>query len=209
MRKFAQSLQAYFKENKLLYVFMGILFLTGIAAGFIVVNLLNEGQTLELKEYIEDFLFGIGQDVGADQHVLLNDTIRQNMQVLLLFWFFGITMFGVPFIAALTSLKGFTLGFTISFLFSEYSLGGLVFALVAVAPQNIILIPSFLSAAVISMSFSLLILKSRLKKKKIQYWQNLFNYTALFFMIALLIVAGSLVEALITPVFIRLSLGII
>ncbi len=172
-------------------------------------NILPDLRVIELKGYLEAFFLGFNQGTIPEQGFMVRNVLMQNIKILLIFWFLGITAIGLPFIIALLFLKGFTLGFTISFLFGQFSFGGLLFGLGATLPQNIFIIPAFLTAAVVAMSFSLLQIRSKVRKRKFYFWHNLLNYTALFLLISLFVLAGSLVEACITPVFIRFSLSVL
>ncbi len=209
MTKIKQALAGYIKDNMVLYITVLILFLIGIILGIYAVLVLQQSQVAELKEYLDIYFYGLSDNATLNQTQIIGSSLVQNLKMLSILWLLGITMFGIPAAIGLLVLKGFTLGFTINFLFTEFSFGGLFFALSATIPQNIFIIPAFLTAGVASLSFSLLHIQSKIKKRRFHFWQNLWNYTALFIVLALFIVAGSFAEAYITPVFIRISLGIL
>lgn len=209
IQKAKNIFQEYFRENLILYLLAAFFFFVGIIFGVLTPNILPDSRVIELKGYLEAFFSGLDQGIIPEQGFMVRNVLMQNIKILLLFWFLGITAIGLPFIIALLSLKGFTLGFTISFLFGQFSFGGLLFGLGATLPQNIFIVPAFLTVAVVALSFSLLQIRSKIRKRKFYFWHNLLNYTALFLVIALFVLVGSLVEAYITPVFIRFSLSVL
>ncbi len=209
MANIKQALSGYLRDNLALYIAASLLFSLGIALGAYSINILQEPEVRELKEYLDIFLYGLNTEVVLEPGSIIRNALNQNLKLLFLLWLLGITMLGIPATIFILCLKGFTLGFTVNFLFQQFSYTGLFFALGAVVPQNIFVIPALITAAVACLSFSLLQIQCRLKKKNLHFWPNLLNYTALFTVLLILVMLGSLVEGYITTVFIRLSVGIL
>lgn len=209
MAKVKQALAGYILDNIALYVTVSLIFALGITLGVFSVRILPEPQIRELKDYLEAFLLGLNAHTGLEPLGVVKNAFTQNLKLFLLLWVMGITMIGIPGAILILCIKGFTLGFTVSFIYTQFSYGGLMFVLGAVIPQNILIIPAFLTAAVASLSFSFLQVQSRLHKKNFHFWSNLWNYTAMFAVLIFILFMGSLVEGYITTVFIRLSVGIL
>jgi stage II sporulation protein M len=209
MTKIKQALAGYISDNIAIYLTVSLIFALGIVLGVFSVRILHETQIKELKEYLDAFLLGLNAQAVLDPLAVVKNAFTQNLKLFLLLWVLGITMVGIPAAIVILCLKGFTLGFTVSFIYTQFSYGGLMFVLGAVVPQNILIIPAFLTAAVASLSFSIMQVQSRLHKKSFHFWPNLWNYTAMFTILILILFMGSLVEGYITTVFIRLSVGIL
>lgn len=209
MAKIKQALAGYVNDNMALYITVSLLFSLGIGLGVFSVRILQEAQIRDMKEYLDVFLLSLNSPVVLDPVSVVKNAFTQNLKLFLLLWVMGITMVGVPGAILILCLKGFTLGFTISFIYNQFSYGGLMFVLGAIIPQNILIIPAFLTAAVASLSFSLLQMQSRRQKKNFHFWPNLWNYTAMFTVLLIILFLGSLVEGYITTVFIRLSVGML
>lgn len=209
MTKIKQALAGYISDNIAIYLTVSLIFILGIVLGVFSVRILHDTQIKELKEYLDAFLLGLNAQAVLDPPAVVKNAFTQNLKLFLLLWVLGITMVGIPAAIVILCLKGFTLGFTVSFIYTQFSYGGLMFVLGAVVPQNILIIPAFLTAAVASLSFSIMQVQSRLHKKSFHFWPNLWNYTAMFTILILILFMGSLVEGYITTVFIRLSVGIL
>ncbi len=209
MTKIKQALAGYISDNIAIYLTVSLIFILGIVLGVFSVRILHDTQIKELKEYLDAFLLGLNAQAVLDPLAVVKNAFTQNLKLFLLLWVLGITMVGIPAAIVILCLKGFTLGFTVSFIYTQFSYGGLMFVLGAVVPQNIVIIPAFLTAAVASLSFSIMQVQSRLHKKSFHFWPNLWNYTAMFTILILILFMGSLVEGYITTVFIRLSVGIL
>ena len=137
------------------------------------------------------------------QGLILRRSLMQNAKLILALWLCGNVFFG--FIPALGFVfyRGFTIGFTVGFLAGQNALGGILFALGAVLPQNILYVPLTMVIGVLAVSLSLALLKRRLTRKNIPYGSYLFHYTVAMLVAAVFFAAGSLVETVITPVFMR------
>lgn len=209
MTKIKQALAGYISDNIAIYLTVSLIFTLGIVLGVFSVRILHETQIKELKEYLDAFLLGLNAQLVLDPLAVVKNAFTQNLKLFLLLWVLGVTMVGIPAAIVILCLKGFTLGFTVSFIYTQFSYRGLMFVLGAVVPQNLLIIPAFLTAAVASLSFSIMQVQSRLHKKSFHFWPNLWNYTAMFTILILTLFVGSLVEGYITTVFIRLSVGIL
>ena len=99
------------------------------------------------------------------------------------------------------------MGFSVSFLLTEFGLKGLIFSLLAILPQNIFIIPGLIILAVLSITYSV----NFLKRKKTYYFkttkiQNILNYSIGVAMISIFFIVGSFVEAYLTPLLMKIVL---
>lgn len=154
-----------FQEHMPLYLFVAVLFLMGIVFGVFMVNALSLEQKQDLSAYLGTFFQSLDQpDFDAKQS--FQHAFGLHLKWMLLIFLFGLSVIGLPLVLILNFLKGVLIGFTIGYLVGQFSWKGMMFALVTVAPQNLVLIPTFLIASVAALSFSIFIINSRVLDRK-------------------------------------------
>ncbi|MNC04735.1 Stage II sporulation protein M [compost metagenome] len=127
-----------------------------------------------------------------------------NLKWIGLIWILGLSVIGLPGILILDFLKGVLIGFTVGCMVSEYSWHGMLFALVSVAPHNLVLIPVLLVGSAAAIAFSLLMIRSRvLGQRRSPVTRPFVMYTMLSFGLAVLVLGISGFEAWVTPTMMR------
>lgn len=164
---------------------------------------LSSVQKEELISYFQSF-FNILDEQPVQSAAVFKQSLLNNSQFVLIIWVLGITVIGIPLILLIVGIKGFILGFSVSFLVEGMGLRGLLFALAAVLPQNLLIVPGILVAGVLGISFSISMLRRRKAKSKKSFSSELTLYSFNIFVSLLILFVGSLVEGYITPVFIKL-----
>ena len=101
----------------------------------------------------------------VNNKALLLNVLKKNLILLTVLITISFTVFGTPIILLLDLIKGFTLGYTFSFLISTFEGKGLWLALVATIPQNIIYIPCFIALSIVGIEFSSTKLKDKFFNK--------------------------------------------
>lgn len=203
-----QNILAYFRVNLALYFFIVLLFIVGVVFGAMAVKTLGEEQKSELITYLKVFFQGLnkGQANVLDNGIVAKQAIINNVKTVGVIWLLGITVIGVPVILFIVFTRGFVVGFTVGFLVNEYLLRGVAFAIASVVPHNFLVLPAVIIAAVSAVSFSLLIVKNRMRHNRLSLTQEFLSYTGLSFIMLGIIVTGGLVEGYITPVFMKLAI---
>lgn len=196
--------QNYLKINYVTFFTMIILFIIGIIIGSISIKILNGEQKQQIINFFNSFLKILNnEDINSTE--LLKQSVLNNLKTIVLVWIMGILTIGVPIIGLIIIIRGFTLGFTVGFLINEFGGKGFLFSLLAVLPQNIFIIPGILFISSIGIGFSL---NNSKNKKSIKMNNikavNFINYSIFVFLFSILIFCGSLIEAYITPVFLKL-----
>jgi stage II sporulation protein M len=207
--KLKNGLAAHFRDNLGIYFFIAILFVIGVIFGALAVKALNEQQKLDLVQYLKILFNEVSREQNLPGHEVARQAVTNNIKIGAMVWVLGLTVIGIPVILIIAFTRGFVLGFTVGFLVYEMAWRGIIFSILAVLPHNLIAIPIVIILCVTGVSFSLNLARNKIFKKhptKIapQFW----GYT-LFFLIMTAILAGSgLIEAYITPVFMRLLSGL-
>jgi stage II sporulation protein M len=183
-----------------------IFFSLGIVFGAFGINSLNPHDYQDLSNFFQNFVGSLGS-LNFSSLNLVQQTVFNHLKIIFLIWFLGLTVIGVPIILIIMFIKGFVTGFTVGFIIHEKVHGGLIFALLAVLPSNILLIPVFIVAAVSALSFSLGLIKGKLKNGWGGISQFMISYCALMLLLASITVFGGLIEAYIIPPIVEIVIG--
>ncbi|WP_077326810.1 stage II sporulation protein M [Virgibacillus siamensis] len=180
------------KEHATIYLFMIILFLTGVIFGAIIVNSMSFGQKEGLFFYLERFFGQISGSGQIDNGEILKTSFLYHAKYLILLFILGLSVIGLPLVWVLIFLKGLVVGFSVGFIVNQLGAKGLLLASLSIAPQNFLIIPVYLIAGSMSMIFSLTLL-GKLFSKKIP--QPIFQPFGRYMMIFFLLFAASFVAA--------------
>jgi len=193
---FKVRIKQHLNENRLQYTLVILVFLLGFIMGNYQVPGLDGGVKSHLSGIIDSYLrAGLeGGLYGAD---ILRTAFLRQLQAVLLIWFLGLTVIGLPLVLVFIWLRGFSLGFTISFLLHDRATAGILISLVSVLPQNIIYIPFFFAWSVVALNFSVYILKGR--NSSLPLGRALIAYTSLMIIYLLIFLTGAFVEAYFSP----------
>jgi stage II sporulation protein M len=199
VNKFYGTIGRHFETNFWLYVVSLLCVSTGIVLGIYTVKYMSGAQKTDLLSYFTSFTTSIANS-DVDKKYVLIQTIKNNFPMILALWLLGLTIVGIPIILIIDIVKGFTLGFSATFIIIGMGLKGFWMTLVGLIPQNIIYIPCFIIASVLGMELSMYKLKDKFNKgsKGFASSQNI-TYSITFIIILLVMTFGFIYEAYITP----------
>ena len=127
---------------------------------------------------------------------LLQNSIKQNILLALIIWFFGTTVIGMPVVFGMVIYRGFSLGYTISL--SILTLGfskGLAFILVSLLLQSILFIPAILALAVSGFKLYKSIIKDK-RRENIKL--EIIRHTIFSVIMLLVLIISSVIEAFVS-----------
>lgn len=188
----------HFKAHATIYVFMIILFLTGVIFGAVIVNSMNFNQKQDIFFYLERYISQIiaGEQIG-NQAILINSSLY-HMKYLLLLFLLGLTVIGLPLVWILIFIKGLVVGFSVGFIVNQFGVKGLLLASLSIAPQNLLIIPIYIIAGSLSMIFSLILIgilfNQKVSQPIIQFFRK---YVVMFSLLLLFSFFAALLEAFI------------
>jgi stage II sporulation protein M len=197
-----KAVQKQVKNNLVLYFLVLVFFAAGIAAGAFTVDALSSAQKEELINYFQSFFTVLDQE-PVQSAAIFKQSLINNSQFVILIWLLGITVIGIPLILLIVGIKGFIVGFSVSFLVEGMGLKGLLFAVAAILPQNLFIVPGIIAAAVLGISFSISMLRRKKSKTKKSFTSELAMYSMSILLTLIILLLGSLVEGYITPVFMK------
>ncbi len=176
-----RTLEQYMKEHLSLYIFVGVIFVTGVVFGAVMVNALSLEQKQEITRYLGNF-FSIVTQGGLESGTAssIKESFTMHIKWVLIIWLLGLSVIGLPLILILDFLKGVLIGFSVGYMVGTLSWKGLLFALVSVVPQNLIVIPLLIICSVSAISFSILLVKNRFISRKALFTSLLCSFPGPF-----------------------------
>lgn len=206
------NLARHIKENCWLYIVTLCSLCIGLLSGIYAVKYLDNLKKTDIAEYLKSFTQTLSVN-NIDYHSILMETIKNNVPLIVFIAILGVTFIGIPIILFIDFIKGFTIGFTVSFIINNMGYKGIGVVLVGVVPQNIIYIPCFILSSVISLGISITLLKRKINKKiTVTKSYNIGSYLGSFCVIIAIMFVGFLIEAYLTPNLVKLvviNLGVL
>ncbi|MGH4138038.1 stage II sporulation protein M [Clostridium sp.] len=193
----------HIQENFWLYIVSVLCVFTGIILGMYSVKYMGQFEQNDLVNYLTSFIDPSNSN-AISYKLIFSQSIKNNLPVIIFLWFLGLTIVGIPIIIIIDLLKGFTVGFTFSFMISGLGKSGIGIAILGVLPQNIIYIPCIIFASVVSMEFSIMLLKDKFNKQ----WTSsissrILYYSLIFIVIIIFLFIGIIIESYIAPYFVK------
>ncbi|RLL48147.1 stage II sporulation protein M [Oceanobacillus piezotolerans] len=186
----------HIKEHAKIYLFMIILFLTGIIFGAIIVNSMHFIQKQDLFFYLERFFGQIVNEHGIENNIILKESFLYHAKYLFLLFLLGLSVIGLPLIWVLLYVKGLVIGFSVGFLVNQLGIKGLLLASLSIAPQNVIIIPIYIIAGSVAMIFSLILLGKLFSRRPSESIVQPFSrYAGAFVLLVGISFLASIVEA--------------
>ncbi len=178
-------------------------FVVGVMFGAIMVNALTTEQKQDLTRYLGSFFQTMDGGMDYDRISSFHQSFSLHIKWILMVWILGMSIIGMPLILFLNFLKGVLIGFTVGYLVGHWSWKGMLFALVSVAPQNLVLVPALIIASVSALSFSILMIRNRFVLRRTNLYQTFIQYTSVSLVMGILTVGISLFEAYLSPVMMK------
>jgi stage II sporulation protein M len=205
LRSLIDSFNKHFYENIWMYLLTILFMATGMILGLYCVKYMGDVDKSTLINYITAFGSSSTLDGLSNKEILMG-TLKNNIPIIIGFWFLGLTVVGLPIIILINIYKGFSLGFTFSFFIYGLKEKGLLLSLLGVLPQNLIYIPCLIFLSVLSIEFSIGIIKEKFTKKYSSNIGSVRNYTMMFLIVTGVMFIGFLFESFITPILINFAL---
>lgn len=190
-------IKQHIRENRGQYFMISLIFLAGIIVGNYKVAGLKGDVSSYLLKLVDNYL-QVGVAGSLDGSNILWAAFLSQAKIVAAIWFLGLTVIGLPLILAVVFLRGFSLGFTVGFLYQEKALTGVLIALVSVLPQNLVYIPLLIMWAVIALNFSIFIVKGR-NSSVMPLGTGFISYSILMLVFLLLFLLGAFIEAYLSP----------
>lgn len=194
MRKKRKEIFTIIKDDILTnaksYFIVIIIFTVGIFLGVLFINQTQDKS--EIEKYINTYVDETKNIQNGNYLGELQKDIKSNILLVLLLWFAGTTIIGIPIALGIILFRGFCLGYTIaSCVFVLGKLKGTIFIVITILLQNIIFIPALMILGVSSIKLYKSIIKDR-RKENIKL--SILKHSIVSFIIMLSLMISSIIK---------------
>lgn len=187
------------RRNLNLYVFIGVLLLSGAVFGVLLVNALTLAQQQELADELKSYWTTFAEPSRLNEAAAFWDRFGLYAKWLALIWVLGLSVIGLPLLLALDFLKGVLLGFAVGLIVRELTWKGVFVSLVALGPQNAIVVPALMIASVSGARFAYYIARERLFRRKGRLLPPFLAHTYVSLAMLAVLMLAALYEAYAAP----------
>jgi len=181
-----------------------LVFAAGVAAGAAALDLVAEdGRTALLGEVrsLIDTADGRARTTAGD--VLRRALTEYVFKVVGVMALLGLSVIGAPLVLAVVFARGFALGFAAMFLVNGLLLQGVVLAVAALLPQNLLAVPAFVAAGAATLSLSSSATRVLLGRRDINLPQQVVATGLVLAFCCIALVGAAFIEAYVSPVLIH------
>ncbi len=208
MKTKLDKLKSIFIINNQIITFLFGLSIIAIITGAFYITILNKTDQSLITETILNFFNNISTN-KLNYGLSLKNTFIINIGFIILIWLLGISVIGIPIIIFLFFSKIFTLGFSISSIIFNYKLKGIPLAILYIFPHHVINGYIYMIILAYSLSLSLKIITTIIKRKSIDFKIIMNKYGYVLIISSIIILITTLFEVFITPLLIKLTLTFI
>jgi stage II sporulation protein M len=149
-------IREHIKTNKKKYLCLVLSFILGMILGYVSILFLSQETINGLKGYLtENLKIFLSYSDNLDRKDYFFSVFMDDVRCYLLMVLISMTPPGAFFPPLLMLYKGYTLGFSMSFVCGQFEANGILFAIVGIFLSNILKMIPLLFAANCSMSYSL------------------------------------------------------
>ena len=184
------------------YFIIIVIFSVGIFLGVLLIN--QTDNKSEIEKYINTYIDETNSIEDGDYFGELKKDIKSNVVLVILLWFAGTTIIGIPIVFGIILFRGFCLGYTIaSCVYVLGKLKGILFIIITFFLQNIIFIPAIIILGVSSIKLYASIIKDR-RRENIKL--SILKHSVVSIIIMMVLIVSSIIK---TEVSYRLVVNLI
>lgn len=203
MKKFLQKISDTFREQRFIYLLVLLFFCIGVVIGVYTVMYMGETDRSDLTSYFNSYISSISLN-ETNYGDLLFTVLKKNLLLIVPIVLLSFTFLGTPIILIIDLIKGFSLGYTFTFLLCTFNGKGMGLAAVSIIPQNIIYIPCIIILSVIGISLSTKIFKEKIFKHSVMSKREILKDVSNFLILVMgLFLVGVLIETYLSPNIIK------
>ncbi|MCI9435279.1 MAG: stage II sporulation protein M [Bacilli bacterium] len=208
MKKILDKIKNNVGTNKNMLIFLSIIGIIGIIIGTILNIALNPEDSKLVGNFLNDFIYNI-QNNNLDYKGSFLNSLISNLGYITFIWLLGISVIGLPITIFIFFTKTFVLGFSISSIIANYKLKGCLLALSYIFPHMIINVFVYIILTMYSLSLSLKIFQTIVKKQTLDFKFIMNKYLKILLISIIIIVITSTIEVFITPNLMKMAISIL
>lgn len=199
-----KNMNKHVQDNFWLYIVSFLCICTGIVLGIYSVKYMGESSKQDLLNYVDGFFSTLNSE-NINYKSIFFQSLKNNFLMIAVVWGLGLTILGLPVAIILDVVKGFTIGFTVSFMVGGLGLKGVWTVILGILPQNVIYLCCLVCASVFAMEYSITSIRDRSSKRIMNSGTSRFlSYSVSMLTIFLIMIIGFFFEAYVTPNILKL-----
>lgn len=205
MKKIVDKLIFKVTVNKKMITFLVGLMLIGVVAGSVFVAFLTKTDQGMLKEYISTFMTNIEENKINYSSGLING-LTSNLFYVTVIWLLGISVIGIPITLFMFFSKAFVLGFSLTSIIMNYQLKGTILAFFYIFPHHIFNMMIYIILMIYSLTVSLKIIKSMIKKEAFDFRKIIYQYSFILLCSCIGVCLTTIMEVYFLPTILKVFL---
>ena len=210
MKKIIKYLNETIKKEKKIVVFTCLIFIMGLIAGSMFINLLNK---IDKKTIIDNIVLYFKHVKLLNSNVFgikafTSNYINNFIQLTLIF-VLGLSMIGIIVVIFILFFNGFTLGLTIGTIIYKYSFKGILGALLYVFPFMVLNILIYLFLSFYAVYTSNKFIKAFFKKDNLNFKTFLGKYLLSYIISVIFMLIICILDVYLTPILLKIFTYII
>lgn len=205
-----RTLEDFLRRHSGPVMLLSALFVIGVIFGALAVRSVEAKDRLEVASYLSGQLQRLVSPPEGIGWTLFWREVWGKLKLLGLLWVLGISVVGALGVMVLAFLEGIVSGFVVGFMAAEMGGKGILLAMAGHLPQRLLEVPALLIAGTASVAFSTQVVRSwRARRRVPNFYPALASFTGTLLAMGLVLVAASVVEAFLSPVFLRIVLSLV
>jgi stage II sporulation protein M len=197
MNAFINKINENLRQNKLIYLIITVVFIVGLVLGVYSILYMSQTSKNDVMSYFNSFVSSVS-DKQINYKDLIIESLKNNLIFFIAILMLGFIIVGAPFVLIIVLVKGFLIGFSFSLLINILGNRGIGLALIALVPQNIVIVPFIIMCSSLAVQFSMAKLKSKFTKASVSN-EAILSYVNFYLFSAIFLVAGIFLETYIVP----------
>ncbi len=199
MCEFKKLLSRHMEENIFKYLFIMCLFATGVVFGFLFSGNISQELSGSVGGEVEGFLNGFSTGV-IDKTEVFKTALLKDIRFLFLILISGFSLWLLPLSLGTILSFGFSIGFTVSYMASNFGGRGLSVTLISLVFTLLINIPLYIVLTVIALNNSI-------NKKHMRNEGNVVTYVGIFILFFGVSMISVVADSFLIPNLIKLICG--
>lgn len=195
---------AHIRANAACYALAFVMFVAGVCTGAVYASAIRENSAAVVS-YLESGLADLRRTTpGSHGHAMLT-SVNANLCSVAFVWLSGLSVLGFTGALLVLFVRGFSIGFTVSFLVRQMGGAGAVLALSSVLPHNLVAMPALVAACATSLGLAWSVVKKNLLGIDADVARALTRSVTSLILSAVALVLAAFVQVYVSPAFLILA----